>query len=118
MARCEADWARSKWLEIKIWRRGGIRTPGTAFDRTTVQQLSAPARREQTQSLTGRAPAPLVEVKAGDKDLSPSLGYFQGQTKAAHAFQVVIDFAYEAADCFRVARPIVVPAKTFLSQLL
>ena len=65
-----------------------------------------------------RKPWFLVEVKAGDKNLSPSLGYFQGQTKAAHAFQVVIDFAYEAADCFRVARPVVVPAKTFLSQLL
>ena len=65
-----------------------------------------------------RKPWFLVEVKAGDKNLSPSLGYFQGQTKAAHAFQVVIDFAYEAADCFRVERPVVVPAKTFLSQLL
>jgi predicted AAA+ superfamily ATPase len=65
-----------------------------------------------------RKPWFLVEVKAGDKILSPSLGYFQGQTKASHAFQVVIDFAYEAADCFRVERPVVVPARTFLSQLL
>jgi predicted AAA+ superfamily ATPase len=57
-------------------------------------------------------------VKTGDKNLSPSPRLLQGQTKVAHAFQVVIDFAYKVADCFRVARPVVVPAKTFLSQLL
>lgn len=44
--------------------------------------------------------------------------YFQGQTKALQAFQVVINLPYESADCFKVNRPVVVPAKTFLSQLL
>jgi hypothetical protein len=57
-------------------------------------------------------------IKAGDIALSSSLAYFQEQTKAAHAFQVVMNLAYQSADCFRVHRPIVVPAKTFLSQLL
>jgi predicted AAA+ superfamily ATPase len=65
-----------------------------------------------------RKPWFLVEVKLRDTSLSPSLGYFQSQTKAAHAFQVVIDLAYEAADSFQVTRPVVVPAKTLLSQLL
>jgi predicted AAA+ superfamily ATPase len=60
----------------------------------------------------------LVEVKLSETSLSPSLAYFQGQTKATHAFQVVMSLAYQPADCFKVHRPVVVPAKTFLSQLL
>lgn len=65
-----------------------------------------------------RKPWFLVEVKLHDTNLSPSLGYFQAQTKATHAFQAVIDLAHEATDCFQVTRPVVVPAKTLLSQLL
>ena len=65
-----------------------------------------------------RKPWFLVEVKLSETSLSPSLAYFQGPTKAAHAFQVVTSLTYQPADCFRVHRPVVVPAKTFLSQLL
>jgi predicted AAA+ superfamily ATPase len=65
-----------------------------------------------------RKPWFLVEVKMSDKALSPWLGYFQAQTNAPHAFQVVMNLPYQPADCFRVHRPVVVPAKTFLSQLL
>jgi predicted AAA+ superfamily ATPase len=65
-----------------------------------------------------RKPWFLVEVKMSDKTLSPSLGYFQTQTNAQHAFQVVITLSYHHADCFRIHRPVVVPAKSFLSQLL
>jgi hypothetical protein len=60
----------------------------------------------------------LVEDKLSDTSLSPSLAHFQGQAKAPHAFQVVMNLAYESADCFKVRQPVVVPAKTFLSQLL
>jgi len=65
-----------------------------------------------------RQPWFLVEVKLADPNLSPALAYFQAQTKASHAFQVVINLPYEPADCFAVRQPVVVPAKTFLSQLL
>lgn len=65
-----------------------------------------------------RQPWFLVEVKLSDANLSPALGYFQAQTKAPHAFQVVMNLPYEPADCFQVRRSVVVPAKTFLSQLL
>jgi uncharacterized protein len=65
-----------------------------------------------------RKPWFLVEVKLSATSLSPSLAYFQGQTKVAHAFQVVMSLPYQPADCFAVHRPVVVPAKTFLSQLL
>jgi predicted AAA+ superfamily ATPase len=60
----------------------------------------------------------LVEVKLSETSLSPSLAHFQAQTKAAHAFQLVVNLGYQPADCFRVHRPVVVPARTLLSQLL
>jgi hypothetical protein len=65
-----------------------------------------------------RKPWFLVEAKLADTRLSSSLAYYQQQTRAPHAFQVVVNLPYEPADCFRVCRPVVVPAKTFLSQLL
>jgi hypothetical protein len=61
----------------------------------------------------------LVEVKQRDESLSPTLKYFQQQLAAPFAFQVVLDANYVEADCFaRAGAPIVVPARTFLSQLL
>ena len=61
----------------------------------------------------------LVEVKHRDKNLSPSLGVFQEQLDAPFAFQVVVDADYIDADCFaQPGKPLIVPARTFLSQLL
>lgn len=60
----------------------------------------------------------LVEVKTAETRLSPALAYFQNQTAAVHAFQVVLNLSYEEADCFAIDRPVVVPALTFLSQLV
>ncbi|MFH1314428.1 MAG: AAA family ATPase [Candidatus Eisenbacteria bacterium] len=61
----------------------------------------------------------LVEVKHHDESLSRNLKYYQDQLSAPFAFQVVIDSEYVDADCFAKPRgPVVVPARTFLSQLL
>ncbi len=61
----------------------------------------------------------LVEVKNADGHLSPALRYFQEQTKAPFAFQVLLDADFVEADCFASHRgPLVVPARTLLSQLL
>jgi len=61
----------------------------------------------------------LVEVKHGNESISRALGSFQEQVEAPFAFQVVIDADYLDADCFAKPRgPVVVPARTFLSQLL
>lgn len=60
----------------------------------------------------------LVEVKTSDTRLAPSLAYFQSQTGAPHAFQAVLNLPFEGLDCFTAERPIVVPARTLLSQLL
>ncbi|MCH9703773.1 MAG: ATP-binding protein [Chlamydiae bacterium] len=61
----------------------------------------------------------LVEVKLSDSN-SPAkaLGYFQDQCGAKHAFQVVVNAPYEEIDCFSYKNPVIVPAKTFLSQLI
>ena len=61
----------------------------------------------------------LVEVKTSEKaPLSTTLDYFQKQLRAAHAFQVVMDANYVANDCFEVQTPVIVPARTFLAQLI
>jgi len=65
-----------------------------------------------------RKPWFLVEAKLSDTRLSSSLAHYQQQTKAPHAFQVVLNLPYEPADCFTAHRPVVVPARTLLSQLL
>ncbi len=60
----------------------------------------------------------LVEVKKSDTRLDANLGHHQRQLKALHAFQVVLEMDYIQADCFSQNDPTVVPARTFLSQLL
>ena len=61
----------------------------------------------------------LVEVKHNEETMGGALRYFQDQTKAPFAFQVVVGASYEDADCFATPRgPMMVPARTFLSQLL
>ena len=61
----------------------------------------------------------LVEVKGSiNSSMSKNLHYFQEQTGAAHAFQVVMDMdEHPSVDCFSYNKPIKVSAKTFLSQL-
>ena len=60
----------------------------------------------------------LVEVKTKAKGLSPALYHFQQATGAPHAFQLAFDLPFVNKDCFEEREPIVVPAKTFLSQLV
>jgi len=61
----------------------------------------------------------LVEVKHEETHLSPALAWYQEQTQAPYAFQVVIEASYVEADAFSRPRgPMVVPARTLLSQLM
>jgi uncharacterized protein len=61
----------------------------------------------------------LVEVKSSLKNnLSKNLIYFHDKVKAKHAFQVVFNMDYVDKDCFIYENPIIVPARTFLSQLI
>jgi predicted AAA+ superfamily ATPase len=65
-----------------------------------------------------RKPWVLIEVKQNKTSISRHLYEFQKSLKAEHAFQVVMDLPYVQTDCFSFKRPIIVPARTFLSQLL
>jgi hypothetical protein len=65
-----------------------------------------------------RRPWFLVEAKASDTSLSPALARYQKATGCAHAFQAVMDLAPIRADCFSRHDPVVVPARTLLSQFL
>jgi predicted AAA+ superfamily ATPase len=61
----------------------------------------------------------LAEVKHHEESVSPALTLYQDQLKAPFAFQLVIDADYVDANCFaKPGGPVVVPAKTLLSQLL
>jgi predicted AAA+ superfamily ATPase len=66
-----------------------------------------------------RKPWFLVEVKSNNDRLSPALQQFQDQLHAPFAFQVLLEADFIEADCFAARhRPVIVPARTFLSQLL
>ncbi len=64
-----------------------------------------------------RRPWFLVEAKTRDTALSPALERMQKALAAPHAFQVVLDLPFVQADPFERSDPVVVPAKTLLSQL-
>lgn len=60
----------------------------------------------------------MVEVKtSSNKHVSPALTYFHEQLKPEHAFQIAYDLPYQEMDCFSVDAPMIVPMRTFLSQL-
>ncbi len=61
----------------------------------------------------------LVEVKnSSNGGLSKSLFYFQEMLEVEYAVQVALDMEYVNRSCFESSRPLIVPAKTFLSQLV
>ena len=61
----------------------------------------------------------LVEVKLSSKGgVSKNLIYFHNKIKAKHSFQVVFDMGYIPKDCFTHIEPVIVPAQTFLAQLV
>lgn len=69
--------------------------------------------------IKNKKPWLLVEAKLkNNKSISPHLYYFQKQLKADYALQVVIEMDYVNKNCFIGPEPLMVPAKTFLSQLV
>jgi predicted AAA+ superfamily ATPase len=59
----------------------------------------------------------LIEVKTSKETLGRNLIHFSERLQVPHTFQVVINMPYIESDCFKENRPVIVPAKTFLSQL-
>lgn len=61
----------------------------------------------------------LVEVKrSGKQGISRAMHHFYKATGAKHAFLIAFDRPYVDRDCFQINTPVIVPAKTFLSQLI
>lgn len=61
----------------------------------------------------------LVEVKHRETSIGPALRHCQESPRVPFAFPVVIEADYVDAECSaRPGSPLVVPARTFLSQLL
>ena len=59
----------------------------------------------------------LAECKTGGDSIPPALRSVQDAVRAPFAFHVSFSLPYEDVDCFAGDRPVVVPARTFLSQL-
>ena len=65
-----------------------------------------------------REPWMLVEVKkSSGAPLSRSLRHFSKALKVPHAFQAVVDDAFVDVDAFSYKAPVIIPARTLLSQL-
>ncbi len=60
----------------------------------------------------------MVKAKSSDTSVSDSLVHFQKQLNVPHCLQVVKNLPYVGKDCFSLKGINVVPAKTFLSQLV
>ncbi|MGN0877024.1 MAG: ATP-binding protein, partial [Kiritimatiellia bacterium] len=59
----------------------------------------------------------LVEAKSSETSISPVLGKVQAAIRARHAFQIVVNMPFVNANAFDFTRPVIVSARTFLSQL-
>jgi len=60
----------------------------------------------------------MVEAKSTNQSLTPAVYYYQEHLQTPFAFQVIKNLDYVDVDCFSKEGIFVVPAKTFLSQLL
>jgi len=112
-ARAENLVAAALLKAVHFWTDHGLGDFGLYFVRDKEKR--------EVDFLVARDDRPwfLVEVKrSGAARLSPSLERFQAATGAAHAFQVVLDAPFVERDCFETTRPVIVPARTFLSQLV
>lgn len=66
-----------------------------------------------------KKPWMLVEAKtSSNQGLSPNLKHFQECLDCPFAFQIVLDMEYKEIDCFSYNYPVILPAQTFLSQLI
>jgi predicted AAA+ superfamily ATPase len=97
---------------VECWNDTGLGDYGLHYIRTKEKR--------EVDFLISRDKAPwiLIEVKSSSTTLSPHLDYFQKMINTPHALQLVIDRPYEEIDCLSFKQPVVVPAITFLSQLI
>ncbi len=97
---------------VHFWTDRGFGEYGLYFLRDKEQ------REVDFLIVKNKKPWILVEAKTADTGISKSLYHYQELTKAEYVLQVVFDLDYVDVNCFSSSKPIVVPAKTFLSQLV
>jgi hypothetical protein len=77
----------------------------------TSEQTLAPLLRSQK-------PWMLVEAKTSEQTLAPSISYYQKLIGVPFSFQVAKNMPYVDYNCFSKEGSFIVPAQTFLSQLV
>jgi len=98
---------------VHFWTDSGLGKFNLHFIRDTSKQ--------EVDFLVTRQDKPwfLVEVKnSNNRGITKALQKFHQELKTEHAFQVCMDLDYVEADCFAQKSPLIVPARTFLSQLV
>lgn len=98
---------------VDLWNETGKGKYGLYYIRTKDQK-------EVDFLLTKNThPWILVETKlSNNTPISSSLKKFKSKLNVPHAFQVIHNLEYVDRSCFETQEPIIVPAKTFLSQLV
>jgi len=112
-ARLENFVASHLYKAIQFWTDAG-------FGEYNLHYLRDKEKRKVDFLVTkSKKPWFLVEAKAsGDKAISKWLYYYKEKLNAPHAFQIGFDLPYVNKDCFVYKNPVIVPAKTLLSQLV
>ena len=112
-ARLENMVASHLYKAIQFWTDRGLGEYGLYY-------LRDKDKREVDFLVTkDRKPWFLVEAKSsGNPGISKSLYYYKEILKVPHAFQIAFDLPYVDIDCFKFHDPVIVPAMTFLSQLI
>jgi len=98
---------------VHLWNDVGLGTFDLAYIRDKEK------REVDFVVLRDQQPWFLVEAKLSGNDRpTDALRRFHEALGTRHAFQVAPDLDFVARDCFEVTRPVVVPARTLLSQLV
>ena len=112
-ARAENFIASHLLKAVHFWTDRGLGNYGLYYIRDKEQ------REVDFLIVKNETPWFLVEVKKSNNGSpSKSLFYFQEMLHTEFAFQVALDMEYVERSCFETSRPLIVPAKTFLSQLV
>ena len=64
------------------------------------------------------SPREIGKTTIAKHSMNDNLYRFQSQIQAPYAFQLAFDLPYVDKNCFSYKKPIIVPMKTFLSQLV
>ena len=126
--------------KIYLWDWSGIHDPGARFENFVSSHLSKSVSfwneiglgnynlyyirtkdKKEVDFLLTKDSKPWIIIEAKysyNNSISKNLFYFKEKLKVPYAFQVVFDLPYVDKDCFECKDPTIVPALTFLSQMI